>query len=590
MLMFTNARRARTTNPLLVLIPAAVGVCVGLGGSRAWGQNALGDGRALDRNLQVGSGGKLPGGGGGRRDAFAEQMRFNNAVINGTATGGKAFRGFAPSAAFDRLQTSAGSDDLYTFRRDSNASAISGLGIRGTDALRYQFALTTGAGGGPGISGATQAMGSLAAAGGTLQRSSDVTSSGSSTALRSTAQYVSTRSLQPSAVGIRQDEYGAEFTARASPLLGVAWSKTRESPLGALPTDASRPGTALAATRLGNPPEPAKNPVTGFPNPTEAQAGTGERPRPPTMVYSRILDQVRADAGNLAPRPVTQPGQTEPGGAPGNPQTAPTQPAIDTSIDAQLERLRASMRGEPAPKPPVPTRPDALNPLGKDPAPAAPADGRPGDVTPRETPDGRSPLTPELRRGLKRTGTQKVDSLVDARTRPTPGIDARGGGPIDLVEYNRMMAAGQDLLAQSRFFDAEDRFAMAMRAVNNDPMARVGRLHAQLGAGLFLSAAANLRELLAGNPELVGVRYQPKLLPPAERIGRVAVQLDVELRRSGSVLQRDSALLMAYLGYQTGDKDLLKTGLDEFAANIDPENAADRALLELVQNVWEVQP
>ncbi|MBY0260887.1 MAG: hypothetical protein K2Q20_00985 [Phycisphaerales bacterium] len=127
----------------MLMTSAAVLACAG----SALGQNALGDGRALDRNLQVGSGGKLPGG--GRRDAFADQMRFNNAVINGTATGGKAFRDYSPSGALDRFQGSVGSDDLYTFRRDANTSGITGLGVRGTDALRYQFALTTGAGGGP---------------------------------------------------------------------------------------------------------------------------------------------------------------------------------------------------------------------------------------------------------------------------------------------------------------------------------------------------------------------------------------------------------------------------------------------------------
>lgn len=573
---------SRTISVRLLLASAAVLACTGC----ALGQNALGDGRALDRNLQVGSGGKLPGG--GRRDAFADQMRFNNAVINGTATGGKAFRDYSPSGALDRFQSSVGSDDLYTFRRDANTSGITGLGVRGTDALRYQFALTTGAGGGPGVAGAEQALGGIGA-GGTLLRSSDATSSASTTALRSTAQYVSTRSLQPTAVGVRQDEYGAEFTARASPLLGVAWSKTRESPLGSAPTAPTPAGSDAtgnpALPGAGTAPQPAINPVTGFPTKPDAQA-SGERSRPPTMVYSRVLDQVRADSGNLTPRPVTQPGQT-PADQPG---ATPATPAPDVSIDAQLERLRARMRGEPEPTPPTPVRPDALNPLGREQPAPVPGDPSAPAAKPAQTPADRSPLTPELQRGLKRSGERKLSSLVDPQTRPTPGVDTRGGGPIDLTEYTRMMTAGQDLLAQSRFFDAEDRFAMAMRAVNNDPLARVGRLHAQLGAGLFLSAATNLRELLAGNPELAGVRYEAKLLPPAERSGRIASQLDIELRRGGGVLQRDSALLMAYLGYQTGDADLLKTGLDEFAAKIDPENTSDRALLELVQGVWETKP
>jgi hypothetical protein len=152
--------------------------------------------------------------------------------------------------------------------------------------------------------------------------------------------------------------------------------------------------------------------------------------------------------------------------------------------------------------------------------------------------------------------------------------------------YTDEMKAGQDRLAQGRFFDAENRFAVALIANPGDPMAKVGRLHAQLGAGLFLSAASNLRDLFAEHPDLVGARYDAALLPSIDRAQATVAQLQTEMDRAGSVLQRDAALLVAYLGHQLADKDMLAAGLEEFARRVDPENPADMALLGLIQAAW----
>src|SRR5215471_6059992 len=112
----------------LMLLVALCGVC-----GPAMGQYAL------DRNLQVGSGGvNAPG-----RD-FKKELEFRNAIVTGNAAGGISFRGDvgyrAPGEFFGHL----GSNDLFAFRRDSALSGLGGVGIRGTDALQYQFAVTTG--------------------------------------------------------------------------------------------------------------------------------------------------------------------------------------------------------------------------------------------------------------------------------------------------------------------------------------------------------------------------------------------------------------------------------------------------------------
>ena len=108
-------------------------------GGAAFGQNALGDGRVLDNNLRQGSGGVNT-----RVRSVEAQIRFNNAIVTGNAGFGRSFRGDVGYLASNDFRASLGSNDLYNFRRDSTASAITGSGIRGTDALQYQVSLATG--------------------------------------------------------------------------------------------------------------------------------------------------------------------------------------------------------------------------------------------------------------------------------------------------------------------------------------------------------------------------------------------------------------------------------------------------------------
>lgn len=561
-----------------LLIPALL-ICAAAGESLA--QNALGDGRALDRNLQVGSGGVLPG----RRDPVMDTIRFNNSVMYGTATGGRSFRGNLGYRAPDQFSGRLGSDDLYTFKRDAATSGLAAVGVRGSDALRYQFAATTG-GSAPTIMGHSF---------GELPRSGTVVTSGAPNALRSTSEFLTARASRPSLVGLRQDEWGAEYVARASPLLGVSWQKTRESPLG-----------APVSNDPNAPPPAAVTPLTGLESATprvNAAFDTGvapkkdekEKPRPPTMVYTRVLEDVRTEVDKGRAQPIDPRVPALPGTTP-DPNAKPVTPEPQT-LELQLERLRAQMRGEKPPK----TMKEVLERRERDarndpivptqPQPDRPSDLVPGaPTTPRLTPEERqaqrfpgdrlSELTPELLSGIRKSGEKRVDTLVET---PRLGVQTPSK---DTENYTRMMESGQSWLAKGRYFDAEDRFTRALAAAPGDPMARAGRVNAQLAAGLYLSAVANLRLLFTDHPELVGTKYADNLMPNADRCGKIASQLRIELEQSGSALQRDAAFLMAYLGYQRDDAPLAKAGLEEFARRVDPESASDQAMLNLVQAAW----
>lgn len=577
----------------------------------ALGQNALGDGRALDANLH-----STQGRANQPSRSVNEQLRFNNAVITGSAPGGKAFRGSLGYRATDQFGGSSGSDTLYTFRRDSSMGALPSTSLRASDALRYQFAMTTG----------QYVPQNLSLGLSSVQREGSVSTqaagSGGPSPLRSTADFIAAQGYRASTVGIRHDEFGAEYTARASPLLGIMWLKTGESPM----TQASIPGSVQptiptpdgatsvpGSTPPGTLPQPATPLGVPAPNaPTDKPATPGELgaegvaspsvnavDRDATALDTRVqgLGLKRDSVVYTQIRGRFQSGLELPAG---KPATDPSKPetmqekADHASIDAQLERLHKMLRAEPLTEPrkgdaakPKPkakdnARPEAAKPLvnpglvdtSADASSAKPVATRP--VTAEEL------LSPTLVSGLKRVGEKKVERLVE------PGLLRPDGTPGDEQGYRKQMREGEDLLGEGRFFDAEERFVRAMAAMPGDPMARVGRIHAQIGAGLYLSAAANLRMLLAAHPEMAATRYETNLLPGRDRAKVVVAQLLEQEKKAESALGRESALLVAYMGYQQGLSALVEQGLSDFGRRAQEGDAgkADRALLELLQAVW----
>lgn len=187
-----------------------------------------------------------------------------------------------------------------------------------------------------------------------------------------------------------------------------------------------------------------------------------------------------------------------------------------------------------------------------------------------------------------------LDMIRSAATRVKDLMPVGGGGQ---DYYGEHMRAGQRLLAEGRFFDAEERFNRAVSLRPRDPSAMVGRVHSQLGAGVTLSAGQGLRRLLSAHPETTGQRYAENLLPGGKRTRYVVENLRDNLKDTGhddigdlSGLRRESALLLAYMGFQIGEIETAREGLDMMAkiAASDPaaKNSGDERLVELLRALW----
>jgi tetratricopeptide (TPR) repeat protein len=487
-------------------------------------QDALGDGRALQRNNQVVPSTGLPPRG---RDIMQE-IRFRNAIVTGNAPGGLSFRGDLGYTDPFEFRGDLASDDLFEFRRDSLYSGLAGVGLRGTNALQYQMALTTGSAPPAGLTGGfsvsrdgSRAFGSNANAPGVggfaapgfglrtddaadqaaaFQNSSFQPDGGWLRELRSTAAYAANNTLRESLLTTFDTPEG-RIGVVASPLRGV-----RPTALGV--TD------ALRARALGQQ-TPADE------EDTEPLGITNRA----TSAYDELMNRLQADE------------QTD-----GDDESA---------IEAQLAELRRSLRGL-----------DTGSNAGT------------GTDADEEADDGFNPDTLDL---LRRRGGE-METLVD------PDAEQR-----DI--FGDHMAAAARLLNAGRFFDAEARFVTALSVRPGDPTALIGRVHAQLGAGLFDSAAVNLRALIARHPELAGVRYGAGARPSDERMAVVMRLLRPRATGPDGSVRIGHATLLAYVAFQLGDEDTLAEALAllDRAAENDPDRAG-RPVDAFIRTIWTDAP
>ncbi len=538
----------------------------------ALAQNALGDGRALDNNTRVGDSRintRLP--------ALSERLRINDAIATGNAAFGRSFRGELGYTEAGAFRGELGSNDLFSFRRDTAQTALYGAGIRATDALEYQFSLATGS--------APPSVLSLRGSGaverfGTAINPQDFNDG----SLRSTAGYLASQSIRPALLTYLRVE-DRTYALTASPLTGVRRvalpTTALEEPridTTVAPTDFRTEATTDYSIERRNEREAATTLLNGLEGSVRGtgqvlavssqleQAAINDRIDPRSPVYETVLEQLTEDT------------ETGDGDAP--------PPDL-------LDRLRSRLRGEFGPI----EETDPSRPAAPETDPDANADDEAAindavieavEGAPILTDEDRewinldpalAGMDPNLLRAL-RDSRVLIDTL--AKTEPTAGARVT-------ATYLRHMDSAQRLLGDGRYFDAEDRFIRAMAAKPGDVMASVGRIHSQLGGGLYLSAGANLRKLLTEHPELLMVVYDEKLLPKRSRSERIIEQLSESLDSDRSGLGSDAALLLAYVAHHIGDETAVKYALDRLDDETDASQVGPTGLVALLKTVWGPQ-
>jgi len=545
----------------LIAMTAAAGMISAAGA--AAGQNALGDGRALDSNLREGSGGRNTQ----IRD-IGREIRLRNAIVTGRAPGGLSFRGDVGYSAVDDFRAETSDDDLFAFDRDSFGSTLTGRGVRGVDALQMQMQLTVG-----GFIGEGDFLVDPI-----LRQSSDAESVdqfnreralmrefGSNDplrfrpgSLRSTSEFLTRSAETPVLLQVQprsEEDETLEYTL-ATPLRAVA---TQDEPrfsrrlsdlieqADAMQTRLERQleGGRIEPERLG---QPGDAPGEG----EDAEGEDGDEGARGAGVHGRILDaQLGRDGVRGAD---ARDGDDDAGGGvdggeaglePGRPDLAP-----ESELLGRLRELREELM-----------RPE------------------------REVPEfgGTQEDDPDATERLRRKIAETADVVFAGGAVKVEAISPPADEAVDL--YGRHMREGEAHLASGRWFAAEERFTSALGLRPGDPMAAVGRVHAQIGGGMFLSAGLNIQKLFRAHPELINVRYEGPLLPTGARLDEVSGLL-VSRMRGEDDFSRGAALVRAYLGFQTGEDGWIEQGLERVAEIEEAGGGETSALTEVLRTAW----
>lgn len=603
-------RQARTTSLTTATLLAALALVAAVNDGVV-AQNALGRGDGLRKDFRGLDGNTARYGGRGNptgRDV-REQARLNDAIATGNVGGGRQFRGNVNYTAPFEFRGSTGSNASYNFYRETyRAGSATTQGLRGIESLQKTFNESVGRD--PGASPILQREARGSAVGdytGLAPLSVDPARSPVG-ALRSLAKSASDRASEPDTYRLSSPD-GTARTLGASSLRGVyeqviappaeglAGGLQRAPGLGAPPT--GRPASTTLTERLG---EKLSDKVSeeARPDPLIGRVPTSN------LAYERILLEMRGetperiekemkeleDAERGAAGRVTTPG--EPKGAKeqkpeseGKRELSPDRPRAAGEEDrplapgerapeqgdfrARLDRLRERLIMPQDERSLADAEHRRLKAAQEEARAEAEAKGENGDVAAKRVASEQARELRESAKGLLGKSRARVKELI------VPKADPSG--------YTRHMTDGQRALSDGKWFDAEESFSRAMLFRDADPIAAVGRVHAQMGAGMFLSAASNLRALLRAHPEMAAVTYESTLLPRAQRLQSLAEALRESAQRNDA-FGRDAALLLAYLGFQTGAATDINAGLEAIqrineylAAEADP-------LDEVLRAVW----
>jgi len=148
------------------------------------------------------------------------------------------------------------------------------------------------------------------------------------------------------------------------------------------------------------------------------------------------------------------------------------------------------------------------------------------------------------------------------------------------TRFNELIKEGENALAKGEYFSAQKKFNQSLKFIPGHPLATAGLGHSNIGAGLYLSAGNVLQSLLSFQPEMIDVIYEPQLLPARIELVRAGVAIGQRLdqKRDGPTY----AFLLAYIGHQLQDKEMLQQGLESLLLHAEKGDP----FIPLLNSIW----
>ncbi len=124
------------------------------------------------------------------------------------------------------------------------------------------------------------------------------------------------------------------------------------------------------------------------------------------------------------------------------------------------------------------------------------------------------------------------------------------------------MKNAEDLIKAGKYLQAADAYQQALTTEPDNALAVIGRADAELGAGMYSSAANDLKFLFTKEPTLISVRHSLGDFIPASR--QTFLETDLKSLTMNSGPGNNASFMLTYLYYNTGRMDQVKAELSRW--------------------------
>jgi tetratricopeptide (TPR) repeat protein len=142
----------------------------------------------------------------------------------------------------------------------------------------------------------------------------------------------------------------------------------------------------------------------------------------------------------------------------------------------------------------------------------------------------------KTRASLKKPEPVKVPSLAQ-------GVTAQG--------LHSVLQNAEALMKDGKFTSALEQYDQAEQIAPNNPLIKLGRANAELGASYYARAESHLRDALAKNPELLQGQYDLMAMLGEQRLQVLVTDLKEVAKKDEH--EPRPVFLLAYIYYNIGD-------------------------------------
>lgn len=242
------------------------------------------------------------------------------------------------------------------------------------------------------------------------------------------------------------------------------------------------------------------------------------------------------------------------------------QPLSDADANRQFQALqRAQQQGTDKPSSSNTTKTPAINPYVQ--TPATPA---PGEAQPQPAPAGQSGSGTDNRQQADQpqsVAPLAIESLAK-------GIEAKG--------LANLLTKAEELMAQGQFAAALDHYDAAQQVAPNNPLILLGRADAELGAGFYARSEAHIREAILTDPAILEGQYNLKKFIGEDRLIKVVSELKQITQDQPT--QTTPVFLLSWIAYNSGSVRQAAAYLDLAQKRVGRPDA----IYQTIRRVWRL--